>query len=765
VGLDRLRVGLRISIGFGTLIILSLAIAGGGIFQLSGVASETGNMTRVAEDVDRLLDASRRMETIRRVELRFRLDSDAGKLGEAAENDSIVRSELVEAAAGAGSEDRGHTYTQVLDTLRRHGDYRARFVELVTAAANARTRLSAGGDALAAALNRLLDAARAAHDPALSEAAANANVAILLVRDANLRFMASLDGVATFGSALKDAETAIGTLKAVASPDLATLIGLVAPALTNYAAAFAAFSDARLAAEDLNEHQMVPQIRTMQQQLEAAAASLTGDFRAARAHNTSIIAAAQWFQASAALAALVIGTGLSLLIGRGITAPLSRMTAAMRRLAAGDRAAEVPARDATDEIGDMARAVEVFKQDAIAKHTMEEQQAGDHAMQSRRQEEISQLVGFFGRSVAGVLSALADASTNMASSSAALEAAATDTDNQTMAVLGEIYQTSNAVQAVATASQQMAASIGEISQQATESQRISTAAMQQSEEVVTKVAELRTAAEQIGTIVGLISSIAGQTNLLALNATIEAARAGAAGKGFAVVASEVKSLAAQTARATEQIGSQIGSMQAATMRASEAIQGIAGTVQQVNAIAAAIASTVVQQNEATREIARSVELVSDSTANVTESMGRVQMAVTSSGESAAGVKETATTLATESGILSDEVKDFLVALKDLGGEERMVAYDANLKATVLLDGRTIAGVVSRMSPGTAVFQGSLSAPVGTGVDLKVEGFDRALRARFVGSSPAGVELQLPLGHEHLAYAAQTLARLGLKAAA
>jgi hypothetical protein len=321
------------------------------------------------------------------------------------------------------------------------------------------------------------------------------------------------------------------------------------------------------------------------------------------------------------------------------------------------------------------------------------------------------------------------------------------------------------VQTVASAAQQMAASIGEIGQQATESQRITSATMQQSDEVVDKVGVLRAAANEIGTVVDLISSIASQTNLLALNATIEAARAGEAGKGFAVVASEVKNLAAQTAKATEQIGGQIGAMQDATLGASEAIQGIAGTVRQVNDIAMTIAAAVVQQSAATPEIARSVELVSNNAATVASSMGQVQTAVSSNGETAVQVGHIASTLSAESGALSTEVKDFLSALEALGEGAQLATYELNAPATVTLEGRVIAGHVSHMSPGTAVLVGSLSAPSGTSLELKVEGIDRVLHARFVEVGAAGAHLQLPLAHEHLTYMTQTLALYGHKAAA
>jgi methyl-accepting chemotaxis protein len=543
------------------------------------------------------------------------------------------------------------------------------------------------------------------------------------------------------------------------------LIGPVQTALATYQSDFAGFSAAKLESEGLYEQQMRPEIEAMQGKLDTAATSLTQAFGAANTDSVSIIASASLLVEILAAIGLLIGASLAFTIGRGITRPIAGMTDAMTKLAGGDRSVEVPARDNTDEIGAMARAVEVFKQDAIAKHGLEEKQAREQALQARRQEEIGQLVGFFGRSVSGVLGTLADASTNMTQRSTALELSASETGSQTTLVLGEVEQTAATVQTVAAASQELSSSIEEIGRQAGESQRISTAAMQQSDEVVQKVAELRTAAEQIGTVVELINSIAGQTNLLALNATIEAARAGDAGKGFAVVASEVKSLAAQTAKATEQIGGQIGAIQTATLRAAEAIQGIADTVRKVNEIAMAIAAAVVEQSAATQEIARSVEVVSGNTANVAQSMERVKGAVSGNGETATEVKRTASTLSAEAGTLSGEVKDFLTALGELGDGKKLLSYEMNASATVVQDGRSITGRVTRMSPGTALFVGPLTASAGAALELRIDGFDRAMRVRFVEAVSGGAHLQLPLAHDQLAHTAQTLARLGLHEAA
>jgi methyl-accepting chemotaxis protein len=766
MGFNRFNVSTRIAIGFGTLIVLSLSLAIFSVYQLSNVGDEANKMSALAGNVSRVLEATRHLEAIRRAETRAELDGADDALKDAKDNAATVDGLLAAAGQATLSEERRRTYEAVRAALRAHNEDLVRFAQLVRTAKERRAALFTGGDALTAASGRVVDAAKTEHDAAISDAAANLNAAILLVRVANWRFMATADpaGPETFKVNSEKAAATLAALKSIASPDIGALIAPAGSALTDYETSFKAFAAARLGYADLYDKTMRPQILSMQEQLDAADASLKAAFEAASADSVAIVDHTSLLQEILAGVALLIGAGLAVLIGHGIARPIAAMTGAMTSLAAGDRSVEIPARDNTDEVGAMARAVEVFKQDAIAKHTLEEKQSREQALQARRQEEIGQLVGFFGRSVGGVFTTLAAASANMTQSSTSLEKSATETGAQTNIVLNEVEQTAQTVQTVAAASQELSASIEEIGRQASESQRISTDAMHQSDEVVGKVAELRDAAEKIGTVVELINSIAGQTNLLALNATIEAARAGDAGKGFAVVASEVKSLAAQTAKATEQIGGQIGAIQTATVRAAEAIQGIADTVRQVNNIAMTIAAAVVEQAAATQEIARSVELVSGNTANVAQSMERVKGAVSGNGETASEVRRTAASLSSESGTLSGEVKDFLAALGELGDGEKLLTYEMNAPATVMLDGRTIAGRVTRMSPGTALFVGPLNAQAGASLELKIDGFDRPMRVRFVDTTQGGAHLQLPLGHDHLAYAANTLARLGLKAA-
>jgi methyl-accepting chemotaxis protein len=455
---------------------------------------------------------------------------------------------------------------------------------------------------------------------------------------------------------------------------------------------------------------------------------------------------------------------VSYLVARNsVVGPLKVSIATMNRLAQGHLGAETPAPRRADEIGEIMAALVVFKHNAIEKHRLEELQAADRAASKVRQEEISQLIGFFGRSMSGSFNSLSGASGDMSRTAMSLESAAQTTGSQATQVLGEVEQTSLAIQTVAAASQQLSASIGEIGRQSSESARGSGIAMQQAEDVVGKVDQLRQAADQIGNVVKLINSIAAQTNLLALNATIEAARAGEAGRGFAVVAGEVKALAQQTAQATSDIASQVASIQAATTDAAEAIQGISGTVRGVNETAVAIATAVEQQSAATQEIARSIEYVTANAASVTRSMGQVRGAVDDTSGNAAEVKRTSSALSADTAALSAEVKDFLDSLRDLGEDRQLSLLEVNLSATAVAGGKSVAGRVLKVSPGMALFDGPLQVAAGTLLELRIDSLERPLQGRFVDRVAAGCQIQLLLNHEHLSFMEGAMTRLAAAA--
>jgi methyl-accepting chemotaxis protein len=459
-----------------------------------------------------------------------------------------------------------------------------------------------------------------------------------------------------------------------------------------------------------------------------------------------------------------LGILASFLVARNsVVGPLKSSIAAMKRLAAGEIEGDDPPVRRRDEIGEIMSALAVFRKNAVEKRRLEAAQAADHAASKIRQEEIDQLIGFFGRSMSGSFRSLSGNSADMSRTSNSLENTAEMTGGQATQVLAEVQQTSLAIQTVAAAAQELSASITEIGRQAGESARGSNVAMQQAAAVVLKMEELARAAELIGSVVKLINNIASQTNLLALNATIEAARAGEAGRGFAVVAGEVKALAQQTAQATSDIAHQVGSIQSATKDAADAIQAISGTIRKVNDTSVTIAAAVEQQGVASQEIARNIEYVTSSTASVTDSMGQVRSAVDATTVNAADVKRTSSAVSIETETLSTEVQEFLSSLRDLSHDRALRALNVDLPASATVAGRNVQGRVLKISPGVAVFDGMLQARAGDLVELRIDRLDRALRGRFVEQTATGCQIQLLLNQEHLNYMEGAMSRLAVAA--
>jgi methyl-accepting chemotaxis protein len=362
-------------------------------------------------------------------------------------------------------------------------------------------------------------------------------------------------------------------------------------------------------------------------------------------------------------AALALAVGSMIAVSRRVINPLRAIRDAMLKVAAGDPAAEAPFADRHDEIGALAGALGIFKQNAVEKARIEEEQHARHAQAAARQTAMESSIAAFEAQMRQALDALAAASAEMRETSQGMSTTSAQTNDQVKTAAAASEEASTNVQTVAAASEELSASITEISRQVAHAAGIAGRAVDETRRTDNTVRGLAETAGRIGEVVKLISDIAGQTNLLALNATIEAARAGDAGKGFAVVASEVKSLANQTAKATEEISAQIAAVQKVTQDAVDAINGIGGTISEVSAVATSIAASVEQQGAATQEITRNTQEAARRTRDVSESIAGVTAGADATGAAAQGVNSAADALGRQAKELQDQVGDFLAKIR------------------------------------------------------------------------------------------------------
>ncbi len=363
--------------------------------------------------------------------------------------------------------------------------------------------------------------------------------------------------------------------------------------------------------------------------------------------------------------ALIVALGvLAFFISRAVVRPVTSLTACVQGLAGGNTNIDVPAVERGDEIGEIARAVEIFKRNAVEKLRLEkEQEAAEAKAEVEKRAAMNKLADDFSATVGGIIETVASAATELQVSSQSMSATAEETSRQATVVAAASEQASVNVQTVASAAEQLASSVQEIGRQVAQSSQIADRAVGEADKTNAQVQMLAESAEKIGDVIKLISDIAAQTNLLALNATIEAARAGEAGKGFAVVASEVKSLATQTARATQDIAGQVKSIQSATGESVVAIDGIGKTIRSMNEIAATIAAAVEEQQAATQEIARNVQQASVGTAEVSSNIGGVSSAASEAGAASSQVLNASQDLARHSETLRGELTRFLTSVR------------------------------------------------------------------------------------------------------
>ncbi len=358
---------------------------------------------------------------------------------------------------------------------------------------------------------------------------------------------------------------------------------------------------------------------------------------------------------------IIVGVLAGYLIGQfGIVKPVNLLKSVMEAFAHNNLTAEVPGTDRRDELGDMARTVEVFKKNGLEVERMRaDQLVTEKRNTEQRKADMYKLADDFEGAVGEIIETVSSASTELEASAGTLTKTAERSQQVTTTVAAASEEASTNVQSVASATEELSSSVNEISRQVHESARMANEAVGQARKTNDRVSELSKAAARIGDVVELINTIAGQTNLLALNATIEAARAGEAGRGFAVVASEVKALAEQTAKATGEIGQQIAGIQAATQDSVNAIKEISGTIERLSEISSTIAAAVEEQGAATQEISRNVQQAAQGTQQVSSNIVDVQRGASETGSASSQVLSAARSLSSDSNRLKLEVGKFL----------------------------------------------------------------------------------------------------------
>ncbi|WFU79482.1 HAMP domain-containing methyl-accepting chemotaxis protein [Bradyrhizobium sp. CIAT3101] len=659
----RLRIRGRLYAGFMALVVVGLVMAVVAIWNLRSVQDQVAKASAFSDSTARVLEISTHLQAIQRANLRYIYDANESAMREASEREAAATELLQVGAKGTLSEERRRLYSDLIADIAKMKTLRDNLGDAVNEARTGKATLLPSGDELTVKMNKLSDVARAAVDEDTASLVADLESRLLLVQIANWRFLALRDtkGPANFRTNVDRASQRLSALEK--SPQATELRATLAPVKTSlgiYKSAFETTSAAMLQADEIYHKSLAPLIVDSIAKLKVAETALKKDYKDSRSQAEATIDGTTSMQEIVGGVATLFGLIVAVLIARSIVGPLTSMTRAMGLLAGGDLAVEVPSRGKTDEIGDMAKAIQVFKDNMIDTERMRHQQTEIEARQAEeRKKDMVRLADQFEQAVGEIVDTVSSASNELEASAGTLTATATRAQDLSTEVASASQEATANVQAVASATEQLSSSVSEIARQVQESARIAGEAVGQATKTNARVGELSKAAARIGDVVELISTIAGQTNLLALNATIEAARAGEAGRGFAVVASEVKALAEQTAKATGEIAQQVSGIQAATEESVGSIREISGTIERLSEISSTVAAAVEEQGAATQEISRNVQQAAHGTQRVSTNIGDVQRGASDTGSASSQVLSAARSLSADSSRLKQEVAKFL----------------------------------------------------------------------------------------------------------
>jgi methyl-accepting chemotaxis protein len=662
-----LKIGVRLGLGIGLVLVLLAVIAATAYVSLNGASSNFTDYRQLARETATASNWNGEMAMVRfnnRVYLAKQTDEAAKTTSDGI--DALLKEIQTQKDIFSGAEDAARIAE--LDTAVLN--YQKAFQKVVDLTNQAKVPLAATSDLgpkIEAALNQVRTEAKSAGDQNTVNAVSDITRSILSLRLQKNKFEISNtpENVEGFRNAAKEfGENSAAVLAGLTNPSWRKLAEDAFGMTKSYIDAFETFQTLAFERTDVVDKSMVP----LGSQASTILKAISDDATAAQNELGPVASAniARGIMIALTISgiAILMGIVVGFVVARSITKPVVAMTSAMGILANGDTTVEIPARGQKDEIGSMAEAVQVFKDNMIETERLRaEQEEAKKRAEAERRQMMLDLADKFEASVGHVVDSVTSSATELQATAQSLSATAEETSQQSNAVAAASEEMTQNVQTVASATEELSSSIREIGNQVTESSRIVSTAVTQAEDTNGKVKALAEAAQRIGDVVTLINEIAAQTNLLALNATIEAARAGEAGKGFAVVASEVKNLATQTAKATEEIAGQVRSIQEATETSAQAIENIAQTINRVNEISTAIASAVEEQGAATQEISRNVQEASSGTQEVSNNISGVTQASQQTSAGSTQVLGAASELAKNGEMLRKEVSTFLATVR------------------------------------------------------------------------------------------------------